>query len=98
MFNPAANDTREDLAHSFDEELGEDIKILFTQHDDDCGSYSDSIRVVFRRDNKLFLVEGGHCSCHGYENQWDPTETTKEALAMMSDSGYPAWKSFLETL
>lgn len=99
QFDPACNSTREDLASMFEENLGEDIKILFAQNDGQCGgSYEDGIRVVFRQGDKLFLVEGGHCSCHGFEGQWDPTETTKGALEMMSDSGYPEWRSFLETL
>jgi hypothetical protein len=44
--------------------------------------YSGSACVLFKRDGKLFEVDGGHCSCYGLEGQWDPTETTWKTLAM----------------
>lgn len=43
-------------------------------------SYSGDAYVLFKRDGKLFVVSGGHCSCYGLEGQWDPTETTMEAV------------------
>ena len=48
----------------------------------DEGGYEGSAFVLYRRDGKLFEVHGGHCSCHGFEGQWDPEETTWDALAM----------------
>lgn len=42
--------------------------------------YNGSAFVLFRKDGKLFEVNGGHCSCYGLEDQWDPEETTAEAL------------------
>lgn len=46
--------------------------------------YSGSAVVIFRRDDKLFEVHGSHCSCMGLEEQWEPEETTIEALRMRS--------------
>lgn len=33
-----------------------------------------------RETGSLFEVRGGHCSCNGYEDQWDPKITSKEYL------------------
>lgn len=49
--------------------------------------YSGSAYVLFRRDGKLFEVHGGHCSCYGLEGQWEPEETTKEAILHRLDKG-----------
>jgi hypothetical protein len=44
------------------------------------GDYDGSTFVLFARDGKLYEVNGGHCSCYGLEGQWDPEETSVEAL------------------
>lgn len=31
-------------------------------------------------DGKLYEVHGSHCSCYGFEGQWEPTETTGKYL------------------
>lgn len=31
---------------------------------------------------KLFEVNGGHCSCYGFEGQFEPEETSVEAMKM----------------
>lgn len=51
-------------------------------------SYSGSAMVIFEKDGKLWEVNGGHCSCNGLEGQWEPEETTWEALAMRDYSIY----------
>lgn len=43
-------------------------------------AYEGYAFVLFHRDGKLFEVNGSHCSCFGLEGQWDPEETTTEAL------------------
>jgi len=45
------------------------------------GSYEGDAFVLFRKDGKLFEVNGSHCSCYGLEGQWGPEETSIEALA-----------------
>jgi|SRR6185437_2097865 len=50
------------------------------------GNYDGSSLVVFRRDGKLYEVNGGHCSCYGLEGQWDPEETSLEALEKRADA------------
>jgi hypothetical protein len=46
------------------------------------GSYCGCSLVVFKKDGKLWEVNGSHCSCYGLEDQWRPEETSWEALAM----------------
>lgn len=35
---------------------------------------------LLRKDGKLYENHGGHCSCYGFEGQWEPEETEVEAL------------------
>lgn len=39
-----------------------------------------SAHIIFIKDRKLFEVNAAHCSCVGFEDQWQPEETTKDAL------------------
>lgn len=50
-------------------------------------NYSGEAFVLFEKDGALFEVVGGHCSCFGLEGQWEPEETTVEAL--MACAWYP---------
>lgn len=43
--------------------------------------------VLFERDGKLYEVNGSHCSCYGLEGQWEPEETTIEALRHRLENG-----------
>lgn len=52
------------------------------------GSYDGSAFVLYKKDGKLYEVNGSHCSCHGLEEQWQPEETTWEALAMRKWGSY----------
>ena len=56
----------------------EGCKILFA-----CYGYEDcdgEAFVLYEYDGKLYEVHGSHCSCYGLEEQWEPEETTVEAL------------------
>lgn len=37
-------------------------------------AYEVAADVVYRQDGKWFHNSGGHCSCYGLEDQWEPTE------------------------
>ena len=54
------------------------IEILLASYAYEC--YEGDAFVLFRKDDKLYEVNGGHCSCYGLEGQWSPEETTIEAL------------------
>ena len=55
-------------------------QILFASYD--TPSYEGDAFVLLKIDGVLYEVHGSHCSCYGLEDQWDPEETTIEALRM----------------
>jgi hypothetical protein len=58
----------------------DDIEIILASYTNE--NYEGDAFVLFRRksDGKIYEVNGGHCSCYGLEGQWNPEETTVEAL------------------
>jgi len=52
--------------------------ILFASYGE--ANYSGDAFVLFEREGKLFEVNGSHCSCYGLEGQFEPEETTIEAI------------------
>lgn len=59
-------------------------KILFAAYDRE---YEGQALVVFRRNRKLYEVNGSHCSCYGLEGQWEPEQTSAEALLHRIEKG-----------
>lgn len=45
--------------------------IVAYEHVGDYGCDSSSYFLLRDRKRKLFEVRGGHCSCYGFEGQWD---------------------------
>lgn len=43
-------------------------------------TYSARCYLLVRKDGKLFEVEASHCSCHGYEDLWEPKEVSEKYL------------------
>lgn len=72
-------DNKEHLERDFEITLDQDIEILFAKYT--YGNYNGEALVVYRQGDKLFEVNGYHCSCKGLEGQWEPEETSIEALA-----------------
>ena len=74
----------EDLINDFNDYDGQDttqyegIEILLAYYLYEC--YGGYAFVLFRKDGELYEVNGSHCSCYGLEGQWEPEETTVEAL------------------
>ena len=54
--------------------------LLFARYD--LEPYEGAAMVLFEKEGVLYEVNGGHCSCHGLEDQWKPERTTVDALAM----------------
>ena len=70
----------EDIIEVFeisDKELS-GIEIVYAAYDQ--GDYDGSAHVIYIENNKLYEVNGSHCSCYGLEGQWLPEETTFKAL------------------
>lgn len=43
-------------------------------------NYNGDAHVIYIQDGKLYEVNGSHCSCFGLDGQWEPEETTVQAL------------------
>ncbi len=56
-------------------------------------NYSGDAFVLFEKDGKLYEVAGGHCSCHGLEEQWEPGETSIHAL-IRALNGRSRWRPY----
>ena len=71
---------KEDVFQEFDAstEESKNCNILFAWYGN--GSYDGAAFVLFERGGDLYEVNGGHCSCYGLEDQWDPEITSVEAL------------------
>ena len=80
-------DCKQDVERSFELEAGDlrDVFILLAWYGGGC--YDGSAFVLFEHRGKLYEVNGGHCSCYGLEGQWDPEETTAEAIAHRIENG-----------
>ena len=69
--------SKEDVARDFETNL-DNVNLLFASYGYE--NYSGDAFVLFEQDGKLFEVNGGHCSCYGLEGQWEPEETSIEAI------------------
>lgn len=61
------------------------IQVLLASYRE--ANYGGDAFVFFRKDGKLFEVNGSHCSWYGLEGQWWPEETSVEALRYRLDKG-----------
>lgn len=72
----------EDVKREF--HIGEDtlqgVEILYAEYDFE--SYEGYAFILFKKDDELYEVNGGHCSCYGLENQWEPARVTVKSLMM----------------
>ena len=66
--------------------LGDNVKILIASYTYE--DYNGDAFVLFEQDGLLYEVNGGHCSCYGLEDQWEPELTTVEAIRKRIDSEY----------
>jgi hypothetical protein len=67
--------------YTADPNLLNDLEILIGYESvGDWGCDSSSFFLLRDKDGNLFEVHGSHCSCFGFENQFNLEETTVEAL------------------
>jgi hypothetical protein len=80
------NDWKEGGFHSMAIDFGKDpdsrefagIEVLIASYTYE--NYSGDAFVLYRKNGNLYEVNGGHCSCFGLEDQWEPEETSVAAL------------------
>jgi hypothetical protein len=79
------------LVREYEAESGivEDLEILIGYESvGDWGCDSSSFFLFRDKDGKLYEVHGSHCSCYGFEGQFDLEETTIEALKFRINESY----------
>lgn len=88
--------SEEDVVREFEisSEQLDGVEILYAIYN---GGYDGEAHVIFRKDGKLYEVNGAHCSCYGLEGQWEPEETTVAALLFRPNVAEDA-KAILRTL
>ena len=80
------NCTKEDILRDFGfNDKDNNINILLAYYSDE--DYNGSAFVLFEQNGEFFIVEGGHCSCYGLEDQWEPVKTTVKTLKFMFENG-----------
>ena len=70
---------------ALDDEKYQGIEVLLASYTYE--NYSGDAYVLFRKDGKLYEVNGGHCSCYGLEGQWEPEEVTIESIKHRLEKG-----------
>jgi hypothetical protein len=70
------------------EKLAE-VTILVAAQDE--GGYAGASWFLVRDNTtgKLQIVDGGHCSCYGFEGQWEPDDTDVDYLLSNKMYAYP---------
>lgn len=87
-------ENKEKFAEAMKADRWQGLEVLFAAYT--YQDYEGDAFVLFRKDGKLYEVNGSHCSCHGLSSQsyygddvsqWEPEETTKEAILHRLDEG-----------
>lgn len=72
---------KQDIIYQFDVKdptVLQDATILMAIYETEW--YQGDAFVLYIEDGKLYEVNGGHCSCYGLEDQWNPDEVLLEEL------------------
>jgi hypothetical protein len=96
-----ALDSIEELFGVFEaKQNGENI--LYAENIENGSSFDESCWIVFEKNGKLYEINASHCSCYGYEGQWNPEETDVAFLRFRLDKGnlvkWTKGKEFIEWL
>lgn len=57
----------------------------------DYEDYDGEAFVLFKNGSEFYEVHGGHCSCMGLEDQWEPELSSTEALQRATEHNYGWW-------
>jgi hypothetical protein len=80
-------ESKADIARAFDIpiEILEKCYIYFAGYNE--GDYEGSCVIIFRKDGTLYYNAASHCSCNGFEGNWDPEEATWEDIKRWEKQG-----------
>ena len=71
----------QDVQREFSTDAPEPHRVLFAEYDL-SQAYEGSADVLWQNADGTFgYVSGGHCSCFGLEDQWEPETYTADQLA-----------------
>lgn len=86
----------EDIAESFNVLINEIsmFEIIYACYDRE--DYEGAAVVIYKYNNKIYEVNGSHCSCNGLEGCWSPEETLLEALLMRKNVSIAAKQALME--
>lgn len=77
---------REDVASEFDidKSILQDVEFLICYMSVGSWGCDSSSFYIGKRGNQVFEVNGSHCSCYGFEGQWDEEiiKTKEEMLSL----------------
>lgn len=76
---PYNQNTNQRMEYTFPASFPTIDELLFASYGGN--SYLGDAIVIWKRDGKLYENVGGHCSCYGLQDQWEPEETSVSALA-----------------
>lgn len=78
----------ESIKNEFADTCGnlQDADVLFAWYSCGTRDYNGDAIVLFQQQGKLYEVSASHCSCNGFEGQWDAHEVTWAQLAMRNQS------------
>jgi hypothetical protein len=83
--------------HLSDEDL-QGVEILYAIYRTGC--WEGQSLVLFKKDDRIFIVHASHCSCYGLQGQWDPIETNEKTLKMEIEAKskyfYQEFESFIQ--
>ena len=66
----------------------EGVDIIYANYD--CPPYEGHAQVIFHKNGLFYEVNGNHCSCYGLEGQWEPKETSLQALLKLATTSNDA--------
>lgn len=82
------NTSLQQMANDFnlkDEDL-EGVNVLLAIYTYE--GYEGNAFVLFEKDGALYEVNGGHCSCYGLEDQWQPELVSLKEIKHRIEHGY----------
>ena len=84
--NDWENSTKDEILDEFEFEGDRSkIEILFASYTYEW--YIGEAFLIVKKENKLYEVNAGHCSCYGLENQFNLEETSIEQLEFYLEKG-----------
>jgi hypothetical protein len=84
----------EDVYREYSIDPIEGIEFIYADYDYE--DYSGSSLVIYMLDNKMYEVNGNHCSCNGLEGTWEPEETSVADLFFRHNVGTDALDNLKE--